>query len=191
MSNTLIRLVPLKKQGHRQTIYYDPIKGCYFTREMPPKKGYNLALFIAFLTSAIIGTILWVGKFFFPLPKITLSNPVFWWAGFILAILLPTFFWLMAYRQEKNDEQWRKELSPCSLSQEERTWLRNKWRFERGWIIFVLVLLPPTSLLFIILYVVKMNLIDAVLYTLHATLFMRRLQPDVWQRIKFTGKEIR
>ena len=74
MSNTPIRLVSLKKDGQDQTVYYDAKAQSYYLRRMPKKSGNDLALFITFLISAIIGTILWIGKFFFPLPTITLVD---------------------------------------------------------------------------------------------------------------------
>ncbi|MDD9139103.1 hypothetical protein H7198_05745 [Fructobacillus sp. CRL 2054] len=191
MSNTPIRLVSLKKDGQDQTVYYDAKAQSYYLRRMPKKSGNDLALFITFLISAIIGTILWIGKFFFPLPTITLSNPLLWWIGLFVTTILPFYFWWAAYRQVKKVQIQPNDFVSYRPEVSERRHIKRKWAIERAWIIFVLLLLPPTSLLFLILYIFKMNLIDAVLLTLHATLFLRRLQPDVWLRLKLPARKIK
>ncbi|MBS9334592.1 hypothetical protein LQZ24_00880 [Fructobacillus sp. M1-13] len=191
MSNTPIRLVSLKKRHQDQTIYYDPEDGRYYQRTMPKKSGYDLALFVAFLISAVIGTVLWLGKFFFPLPQITLTNPLLWWLVLIITMILPAWFWFMAYRQGKKQGLPKEELLEFLPSSGQKTYLKGKWGFERAWIIFVLLLLPPTTLLFLILYIFKANLIDAVLLTLHGTLFLRRVQPDVWRRLKWSARKLK
>ncbi|MBS9336119.1 hypothetical protein [Fructobacillus papyrifericola] len=191
MSNTPIRLVPLKDGEQDQTIYYTPSTEAYAKVALKKKSGYDLALFIVFLISAIIGTILWLGKFFFPLPKITLTNPLAWWLGLFITTILPAYFWWRAYRETKKQPVVEEDLQPFQPSALQKKYLKGKWGFERAWIIFVLLLLPPTTLLFLILYIVKMNLVDAVLLTLHGTLFLRRLQPDVWQRLKLPARKLK
>lgn len=179
-----IRLIPMKVGKSRKMIYYASDDKQYYQGEITPKTGYDLALFISFLTSAIIGTVLWLGKFFFPIPKITVSNPILWWFAFVVTTILPAFSWWMAYRTAKKRVDNHLNLQPFQPNDQQKRYLKNKWSFERAWILFVLLLLPPTTLLFFVLYLVKMNLIDAVLLTLHGTLFLRRLQPGMWKRLK-------
>ncbi|MCK8617143.1 hypothetical protein LNP00_02005 [Fructobacillus sp. M158] len=190
MSNTPIRLVPLKDGKQNQTIYYNPSTRNYYKVSLGKKSGHDFALFITFLISAIIGTVLWLGKLFFPIPKITLTNPFYWWLGLFLTTILPAYFWWRAYHNKKQHPIEAAAFKPFQPSALQKKYLKGKWGFERVWILFVLLLLPPTSLLFLILYIVKMNLVDAVLLTLHGTLFLRRLQPDVWQRLKLKARQL-
>ncbi|CAK1231743.1 hypothetical protein [Fructobacillus fructosus] len=182
-----IRLIPMKVGKSRKMIYYASDDKQYYQGEITPKTDYDLALFISFLTSAIIGTVLWLGKFFFPIPKITVSNPILWWFGFVVTTILPAFFWWMAYQAAKKRVDNHLNLQPFQPNDQQKRYLKNKWSFERAWILFVLLLLPPTTLLFFVLYLVKMNLIDAVLLTLHGTLFLRRLQPGLLERLKLAS----
>ena len=64
------------------------------------------------------------------------------------------------------------------------------WWFERLWVATVLLLLPPTSVLFLVLYMIKRDPLDALLITVHATLFMRRLIPHAFSRIMVSKRDI-
>lgn len=54
----------------------------------------------------------------------------------------------------------------------------------------VLFLLPPTVALFIVLFVVKRDPLDALLIVLHAALFFRRAIPHAVARVSVRAKRI-
>ncbi|MBS9338050.1 hypothetical protein G6R29_00155 [Fructobacillus sp. M2-14] len=190
MSTSPIRLVPLKIAGHKQEVYYDLESHTYFqAKEKKKLEGFDLALFITFIISAVWATPYWILRFL-PLPKMHITSPVVWWLGLFVSAILPFFFWVMTFRKQAKEPVNFFDLAKFNPNDQERRYLKAKWAFERGWIIFVLVLLPPTTVLFFFLYLVKANFLDALLLTLHGTLFLRRLQPDVFSRLKLSARSL-
>lgn len=158
----------------------------YWTPQiLPDSKSYQWQLWIVIITGILV-TPWWLFDKFIPLPHYIITNPIMWWFYLALGLFLPAILWWFGRQKTVFDTT---QLVPFDQQTDPKVLMRG-WFFERAWILFVLLLLPPTVLLFVWLFWLKSDFLDILLMMLHAALFWRRLIPHAFKRIALSGKEL-
>lgn len=159
----------------------------YFTaQELPKPKAQKWLLWLLIMGSILV-TPYWLFDKMFNLPHFPIHQPLLWWLVLAVTLGLPIIAWYVGRQKVHYDWQF---VQPLTVDQSTLDQALKYWWFERLWVAFVLLLLPPTSLLFLVLYVIKSDPLDALLITVHATLFMRRLIPHAFSRIMVSKQNI-
>jgi hypothetical protein len=163
------------------------IKKIYFTPEIIPESKAHKWLLWAVIISGILVTPWWIVSKFINVPHIIINNSILWWIVLFLTFILPIILW----RVGRSKISYNQELfEPISASDSDIKDDLETWDIERIWVWTVLFILPPTALMFVGFFAWKKDLLDALLITLHFSLFLRRLIPHAYKRITLSKKTI-
>ncbi|CAK8054056.1 hypothetical protein [Eupransor demetentiae] len=188
MKDTIMAIRPVNQKGQAGTLVVDTkAKKSYFTPEELPASKAHVWLLWCLIISGILVTPYWLFQGFLHLPRLIVHNTALWWLILFLTAGVPLLAWLFGQPKVNFDHA---KLEPLTLDKWE---LRNSlrtWLFERAWVAFVLILLPPTTVMFLVFYIIKADALDALLITVHGSLFLRRLIPHALQRIRVSTKQI-
>ncbi|WEV53998.1 hypothetical protein OZX65_04515 [Leuconostocaceae bacterium ESL0723] len=188
MKDYLMAIGRVRQDGVKGTLIVDKqLKQTFFTPQIVPESKAHRWLLWLLIISGVLVTPWWLLKYVMTVPHVILRNPWAWWLVLFLTAGLPIIAWLVGRQREHYQRQY---LQPVTLEAKELRRQLHYWPFERAWIWFVLTLLPPTSLMFLGFYIVKADIVDALLITVHATLFMRRLIPHAFSRIMISTKKL-
>lgn len=184
----LITMASIRQEGKVGTLLVDKRHHeVYFTPQVLPEAKADKWLLWLLIVSGILVTPYWLFDRFVTLPHFVIHQPILWWLCLFLTAGLPFLAWYFG-RQKGNYNLT--QLKPLTVKKDELLVDLKHWWFERLWIAFVLFLLPPTSIMFFVFYVIKSDPLDALLITVHAALFLRRLKPNAISRIMITTKDI-
>lgn len=188
MKDYLMAIRQVEQAGQLGTVIVDrQKKQAYFTPQVIPEPIADRWLLWLLIISGVLVTPYWLLKYVITLPRLIVHNPYLWWLILFLTAGLPVIAWVVGRQKERYDAN---RLEPLRLTPEQLRTHLKKWPFERGWVLFVLTLLPPTTLMFLILFIVKRDVVDALLITVHGALFMRRLIPHAFARIRVSTQNI-
>ncbi|CAH1853483.1 hypothetical protein [Convivina praedatoris] len=188
MKDYLMAIAPIRQNDQNGTLIVDrQQQKSYFTPQVLPEPQAERWLLWMLIISGVLVTPYWLLKYFVTLPRIIIHNPALWWLILFLTAGLPILAWIFGRQKQGYDA---KQLIPLTVDVSDLTKQLQKWPFERAWVLFVLTLLPPTALMFLVLYIIKADVVDALLITVHGALFMRRLIPHAISRIRVSTKQI-
>ncbi|MGX7043403.1 hypothetical protein [Leuconostoc holzapfelii] len=184
----LMAIAPIQQANQNGVLLVDKqAKQAYFTaQQLPTAKAQKWLLWLLIFSSILV-TPYWLFDRMLHLPHFPIHQPIIWWLVLALTLGLPIVAWYVGRQRAHYDFQ---RVTPLAVDQATLDQALKYWWFERLWVAFVLLLLPPTSVLFLVLYVIKSDPLDALLITVHATLFMRRLIPHAFSRIMVSKQAI-
>ncbi|WP_459524734.1 hypothetical protein [Leuconostoc lactis] len=162
-------------------------KKVYFTAQRLPEPKSQKWLLWLLITSSVLVTPYWLFDKLLHLPHFPINQPIVWWLVLAITLGIPILAWYVGRQKVHYDVQ---QVQPLTVDQTTLDQALKYWWFERLWVATVLLLLPPTSVLFLVLYMIKRDPLDALLITVHATLFMRRLIPHAFSRIMVSKRDI-
>lgn len=188
MNENLVFIRKIKQNGQLGSLLWDvKAKRAWFTPEILPKSRALRWLMWTVIVSGILVTPYWLFDKMLNLPHFPIHNDFLWWLVLLTSLLLPAGLWWFGRQKVGYDVAQLQPFERVVSNADAALWT---WLIERLWVWTVLFLLPPTVALFIVLFVVKRDPLDALLIVLHAALFFRRAIPHAIARVSVSAKRI-